>query len=160
MQPSTLQFPPFKVGSVGVSKKVTMTKFDGVTLLMKIKMPQNSFCRSWPIKTHSVIFSLCPYFCIAKVPTSLSLFVLDAFHLCFFSIFLWFLVCKTTFKGYYEISLQKRLCHERTVHPLKWWAHPSFEKVLKTDPNFQYVIKWDANKNQDRPLFRICRMFM
>ena len=61
--------------------------------------------------------------------------------------------CKTTFKGFYEISLQKHLCHERMVHPLQWWAHPSFEKFLKTEPKFQHVIKWDINENQDRQHF-------
>ena len=71
---------------------------------------------------------------MAKILTS-SLFLLDAFQYCFFSKFWWFLVCKTTFKGLYE-TLQKRLCHARTVHPLKQWAHPSFEKFQRLNQIF------------------------
>ena len=57
------------------------------SLLMKIMMPQNSFWRSWPIKTYNVFFSIRPYFSMTKVSTSLSLhaFLLDAFHYLFFS---------------------------------------------------------------------------
>ena len=127
---------------------------------MKIMMPTNSFCRSWPMKTQNVIFSLRPYFSMAKVPTSVSLFLLDAFYYCFFSKLWWFFVCKTTFKGFSEISLQKHLCHERMGASFKMVGPPQLWKILKTEPNFQYDIKWDANKNQDRPHFHTCMMFM
>ena len=52
------------------------------------------------------------------------------------------------------------LCHARTVHPYKWRTHPSFGKKKKTEPNFQYVIVWNTTKNQDRPHFRTCMMYM
>ena len=55
-------------------------------------------------------------------------------------------------------------CAKRTVHPYKWRTHPSFErkkkKKKKTEPNFQYVIVWNTTKNQDRPHFRTCMMYM
>ena len=32
------------------------------------------------------------------------------------------------------------------MHPLKWWANPSFDKLKQTDPNFQYEIKCRQTK--------------
>ena len=62
-----------------------------------------------------------------------------------------------------EIS-HECLCHARTVHPYKWRTHPSFEKKKKkkkkTEKKFQYVIVWNTTKNQDRPHFRTCMMYM
>ena len=78
---------------------------------MTIKMLQKSLYRLWPTNAQNVIFSLRPYFRMAKLTTLLSLFLLDMFLYCFFSKFSWLLVCKTTFKGFHKISLQKRLCH-------------------------------------------------
>ena len=48
---------------------------------------KQSLGRSWPIQTQNVIFSSSPYFSMAKVPTSVSLFLLVAFHHCLFSKF-------------------------------------------------------------------------
>ena len=37
---------------------------------------------------------------------------------------------------------------------------PQVWKRLKSEPKFQYVIKWEVNKTQDRQYFRTCMMFM
>ena len=109
-------------------------------------------------------FRICPYLSMAKVPISLSLFLLDAFHHCFFSKIEWFLVCQTTFKGFYEILLKKgNACATRTRcillndGPIQVWKK---KKKKKTEPNFQHVIMWNATKNQDRPPFRTYMMYM
>ena len=129
-----------------VSKRVTTTKLDTGTLLMRLKIPQNSFCRSWPIKTQNVISSLRPYLSIAKVPTSLSLFLLDAFHYCFFSTFWWFLVqsVKQLSKAYTKFHCKHVCAMSTRCIGIKMVRPPKFWKSLKTEPNFQYAIKWDT----------------
>ena len=69
-------------------------KFDEGTLLMKIKVPQNSFCHSWPIKGRT------SYFHYVHISAWLkSQYHYHYYHSCFFPKFWWFLVCITTFKG-------------------------------------------------------------
>ena len=77
-------------------------------LLMKLKMPQNSVCRSRLIKTQNVI----NYVHISAWQKSLhhlSLLLLDAFSFCFFSIFYDFLFVKQLSKAFTKFHY-KNVC--------------------------------------------------
>ena len=50
---------------------------------MKIKMPKKAHVVDNQQKRKTSFFPLCPHFSMAKIPTSLSLFLLDDFHYCF-----------------------------------------------------------------------------
>ena len=87
-------------------------------------------------------------------------FLLDIFHSCFFSKFWWFLVSKTTFKGFLQNFIAKTCVPWAHGASLKMVGPPKIWKFLTTEPNFQHVIKWDTNENQDRLHVRTCMMFM
>ena len=87
-----------------------------------------------------------------------------SFH---FYFFLWFCVCKTTFKGFLQNFIAKMFVSWAHSATFKIVGPPQFWIFFKTDPNFLYVIKWDANKNQYRSPFvhvwcsckKLCNIF-
>ena len=90
-------------------------------------------------------FISCPYF---RMASYYIIIIISSWHFpLMFLLTFSFLVCITTFKGFHEISLQKRLCHGHTGHPCKWCTHPNFF-FFKIGPNFRYAIQWNTTENR------------